>query len=416
MSSSLELQSVLKVVTSELQRLVGAESVSVLLRDSDELVFAAATGPGADELIGTRMPATAGIAGAVLQSQTPAISTHAQADQRFYTAIDKQTGLATQTILAVPLAHDGRAIGVMEAINKAPTSSLQVTEVESFGGHDLDLMVAIAGSAAIAIENARLYEAQREHNRRLQAAQPQLIQTEKMAALGRLAASLSHEINNPLQAVQGCLNLMDEAFKSAGPLGRDAQTELQQDLQIAISEFDRVANIVRRLRALYYAAPAQPATTDVPVQIELVLDLAAQALADRLITVERHYALDEVGDLRVAADPDRFRHVLLTLVLSAIDSMPEGGTLSLEAGRDSRAIPGVRIAVGDTGPQIPAEMLPRLFEPFQVVRAHDSSLGLSISYELIASLGGELTAENRPDAGMTITIWLPSGPEEDFDG
>ncbi|CAG1769907.1 partial putative transcriptional regulatory protein pdtaR, partial [uncultured bacterium] len=125
MSSSLELQSVLKVVTSELQRLVGSESVSVLLRDGEELVFAAATGPGADDLIGTRMPATAGIAGAVLQSQIPSISTNAPTDQRFYTAIDAQTGLTTQTVLAVPLVHTGRAIGVMEAINKAPGPSLQ---------------------------------------------------------------------------------------------------------------------------------------------------------------------------------------------------------------------------------------------------------------------------------------------------
>ena len=219
MSSSLELQAVLKVVTSELQRLIGSESVSVLLRDGDELEFAAASGPGAENLIGTRMPATAGIAGAVLNSQTPSVTLHAATDERFYHAIDTQTGLTTQTVLAVPLVIGNRAIGVMEAINKAPGS---------FDAHDLDLLVAIAGSAAIAIENARLYEAQREHNRRLQAAQPRLIQTEKMAALGRLAASLSHEINNPLQVVQGCLNLLDEALTGAGPLEPDARAEMQQ--------------------------------------------------------------------------------------------------------------------------------------------------------------------------------------------
>ncbi len=406
MSSSLELKPVLEVVTSELQRLIGSESVSVLLRDGAELEFAAASGPGAESLIGTRMPATAGIAGAVLNSQTPSVTLHAETDQRFYHAIDVQTGLTTQTVLAVPLVIGNRAIGVMEAINKAPGS---------FDAHDLDLLVAIAGSAAIAIENARLYEAQREHNRRLQAAQPRLIQTEKMAALGRLAASLSHEINNPLQAVQGCLNLINEALNGVDPLEPDVQAEMQRDLQIALSEFDRVTSIVRRLRALYYASPPQPATTDVPAQIELVLDLAAQALADRLITVEQHYAPEETGELRVAADPDRFRHVLLTLVLSAIDSMPSGGTLWLAAELESRHTPGVRITVTDTGPQIPAEMLPLLFEPFQAARANDSSLGLSICYELIASLGGELSAENRPDAGVTLTIWLPSIQEGDFD-
>jgi PAS domain S-box-containing protein len=416
MSSSLELQSVLKVVTGELQRLVGSESVSVLLRDGDELVFAAATGPGADELIGTRMPATAGIAGAVLQSQIPSISTHAPTDQRFYTAIDAQTGLTTQTVLAVPLIHTGKAIGVMEAINKAPDPSLQQAGADVFGGHDLDLMVAIAGSAVIAIENARLYEAQRDHNRRLRAAQPQLIQTEKMAALGRLTASMAHEINNPLQVVQGCLTLIDETLAETPLADGAVRATIQRDLAVALAEVERMAVLIRRLRDFYLPTRTLAATSELPVVLSTVLEVTARQLARQQISVEQHTGCG-TSDLPcvVRADPDRVKQIVLNLVLNAVDAMPNGGRLRIDtrlaerSGHDGApAVPGVRIAVGDTGPLIPAALLSRVFEPFHAVRTTQSSLGLAICYELVTSIGGEIAVTSEIAGGTVFAVWLPS--------
>jgi PAS domain S-box-containing protein len=415
MSSSLELQSVLKVVTGELQRLVGSESVSVLLRDGDELVFAAATGPGADELIGTRMPATAGIAGAVLQSQIPSISTHAPTDERFYTAIDAQTGLTTQTVLAVPLVHTGQAIGVMEAINKAPGPALQQAGADVFGGHDLDLMVAIAGSAVIAIENARLYEAQRDHNRRLHAAQPQLIQTEKMAALGRLTASMAHEINNPLQVVQGCLTLIDETVAETSLVDRAARATIQRDLAVALTEVERMAVLIRGLRDFYLPARTVAATAELPAVLNAVLEVTAQQLIRQQISVERH---TDYGTLKqacvVRADPDRVKQIVLNLFLNAVDAMPNGGRLRIDTwlaergGHDGApAMPGVRISVGDTGPLIPAALLSRVFEPFYAVRAAQSSLGLAMCYELVTSIGGEIAVSSEAAGGTVFTVWLP---------
>ena len=411
MSSSLELKSVLKAVTGELQRLIGSESVSVLLHEGDELVFAAASGPGADALIGTRMPATAGIAGAVLKSKTPTLSTHAPTDQRFYSAIDAKTGLATQTILAVPLVLGDRAIGVMEAINKNRDLSQLQTGVDSFDGHDFDLMVAIASSAAIAIENARLYETLRDHHQRMQAAQPRLIQIEKMAALGRLTASLTHEINNPLQAVQGSLDLIAEALDDlVAPGAGEIRSAVQPHMTIALSEVQRMAQLVRRLRDYYQANRSAAAAVDVSVVIDQVLDLTAESLAGHQISVERAGGYRAV---QLTVNPDRLRQLLLNLVLNAIDVMARGGTLRLELSPCVRhAVAGLRIAIGDTGPVIPAALLPAVFEPFQAVRANDSSLGLSICYELALSLGGEITVTSEPAAGTTFAVWLPGLMEE----
>jgi len=416
MSSSLEVRSVLRAVTREMQHLIGAESVSVLLRDDDELVFAAATGPGSDQLIGTRMPAVAGVAGAVLQSQIPSVTTNAAADTRFFNAIDAQTGLTTQTILAVPLVLAGEAIGVMEAINKAH---------ESFGAHDLDLMVAIAGSAAIAIENARLFEAQREHNRRLHTAQPQLIQTEKMAALGRLTASLAHEINNPLQVVQGCLTLIDETLAETQFNGQVRDT-LRRDLLMAVTEVDRMAVLIRRLRDFYQPARASTTITELSPVISTVLEVTAQQLDSQQIRVERQVAWKSAAgaqeltdEPQVAADPDHVKQVLLYLVLNAIDAMPGGGRLRIDTGLDERgghdgapARPGVRIAVGDTGPLIPAALLARAFEPFYTVRATQSSLGPAMCYELVTSLGGEISVTSEAAEGTVFTVWLPIAPDQ----
>lgn len=408
MASSLELRSVLRVVTRELQHLIGSESVSVLLRDEDELVFAAATGPGSDQLIGTRMPAAAGIAGSVLQNQAPAVITNAGADKRFFNGIDVQTGLTTQTILAVPLILAGEAIGVMEAINKSP---------EPFGAHDLDLMVAIAGSAAIAIENARLFEAQREHNRRLRAAQPQLIQTEKMAALGRLTTSMAHEINNPLQVVQGCLTLIDETVAETR-LDKQVRDTLQRDLTMAVAEVDRMAELIRRLRDFYQPARSLATTTELTPIIGTVLDVTAQQLTGQQIRVERQVAWHPADEPQVAVDPDRLKQILLNLVHNAIDAMPHGGRLRLDAGLDERSLrndaparPCIRITIGDTGPLIPAALLARAFEPFYTVRATQSSLGPAICYELVTSIGGEIIVTSEAAEGTAFTVWLPIAPD-----
>jgi signal transduction histidine kinase len=116
----------------------------------------------------------------------------------------------------------------------------------------------------------------------------------------------------------------------------------------------------------------------------------------------------------VRADPDRVKQIVLNLILNAVDAMPNGGRLRIDirlaerSGHDGApAVPGVRIAVGDTGPLIPPAMLSRAFEPFHAVRATQSSLGLAICYELVTSIGGEITVSSESAGGTTFSVWLP---------
>jgi len=151
LTSTLDLDVVLTMAIAEATSLLHAEGATVLLHDTatSELFFAACVGPGAEALLGRRMRASAGIAGWVLREGKPALIRDARSDPRFYQNIDAVTGLTTRSLLAVPLRYRDRVIGVIEVINTASGS---------FSEHDLDLLNTLAGSTAVAIENARLYE------------------------------------------------------------------------------------------------------------------------------------------------------------------------------------------------------------------------------------------------------------------
>jgi len=136
----------------------------VLLRDkdSDELVFAAVVGPASEALVGTRLPLTKGIAGRVAREKRPFLTNDAQHDPDFITDIDHITGMTTRSLLAVPLIYQERATGVIEVVNR--TRGV-------FDSHNLETLEALASSAAIAIENARLYQAEQARRQEIEAVQ-----------------------------------------------------------------------------------------------------------------------------------------------------------------------------------------------------------------------------------------------------
>ena len=165
MVSDLDLQSALKTVIAEAKALLGAEVASVLLPSGDSLVFEASVGPGSEVLVGKQIPVTAGIAGWVMREKQAIRVNDAQNDPRFYAAIDQATGLVTRSVLAVPLVAKGILSGVIEVINKVEPDN----QDSIFYQQDLEILIAMAGPAAIAIENARSYQAKVRQFERLKA-------------------------------------------------------------------------------------------------------------------------------------------------------------------------------------------------------------------------------------------------------
>jgi PAS domain S-box-containing protein len=193
--SSLDLDTVLAQVMAEANALVSAEGTAVLLRDStgDQLIFAAAESPGATIMMGQKVPLDGSIAGWAVRENQPLLVEDVQHDERFYDRIDAKTGLTTRSILAVPLTYRQEVIGVIEATNKIKGS---------FNRHDLDLLGALASAAAIAIENARLFE-------QVQAGQGQLrrLAQQAVSAHEEERQRLSYELHD--EAGQGAENELE---------------------------------------------------------------------------------------------------------------------------------------------------------------------------------------------------------------
>ncbi len=390
LASNLDLNTVLQQTMIQINTLLEAEDASVLLHDpaNNDLVFAAvATDSAFSVLFGKHIALDSGIAGWIMRNKQPVRVENVQADPRFYSVIDALTSVTTRSLVAVPLITKDRVIGVIEVINK-------VNGV--FDNHDLELLQALASSAAIAIDNAHLYQELIDQLQMLRRAQAQLIQSEKMAALGRLIASISHEINNPLQSIQGCLTLAKEELE-----GDIRPAKMSRYLDVAEDEIERIAVIVRRVRDFYRPSSQEQAAIDLHQTLESVLELAGKQLQHSEVTVECLW-LPNLPP--VTANSAHLKQVFLNLVLNAIDAMPGGGTLTIRTMLNPTTI---GIEFGDTGGGMSAETQARLFEPFFTTKPHGSGLGLSISYGIIEAHHGQISVTSELGHGTTVTILLP---------
>jgi PAS domain S-box-containing protein len=320
-------------------------------------------------------------------------------DDRFNREIWDRFGHERLLRVFMPIKIRDRVIGVIEAGYDRQTKG-------RIGDDEVLLLAAFADQVAAALENARLYRVEREQLRRLQESQAQLLQAEKMAALGRLIGSISHEINNPLQAIQGSLTLIEDEVE-----GGLRPEKLKRYAGIAEQSSERIANVVRRVREFYRPASQALRPTDVRAVLEAVLALADNQLKRGNVAVEQ----EQVGDVPlVQANADELQQVLLNLVLNAVGAMEaHGGTLCVRMERDRMrtrdgpARPAVRLEVSDTGDGIPPEILPHIFEPFTTTHPDKTALGLSISYAIIEAHGGQMTVASQMGVGTTFTLLLP---------
>jgi len=399
LNSSLNLEEVLEQVMAEVQRLLEAESASVLLYDptSDDLGFAAASTANPEILIGKRLPTTAGIAGWVMQNRQAIVVDNAQHDPRFDHRIDTLMKQTTRSLLAVPLIFKDTIIGVIEVVNRVKGG---------FDQYDLEMLQVLAASAAMAIENANLYKDLQGRIQALQDTQAQLIHSEKMAALGRLVASIAHEINNPLQSVQTCLTLTREELDS-----NQNREKLDRYLGIVESEIDRISTIVRRMRDFY--RPARPGLYPVDLHeiLESVLELVGKQLQHSNIGLERDLAPVLP---KIQANPDHLKQVFLNIILNAIDAMPQGGVLristildEIQPDNNTLSRPAVRLTLSDTGDGMSNETKAHLFEPFFTTKPGGSGLGLTISYGIIEAHHGQITITSQEGQGTIFTLRLP---------
>jgi two-component system NtrC family sensor kinase len=263
-------------------------------------------------------------------------------------------------------------------------------------------------SDELAITNAQLVAALDQ----LKSTQAQLLQAEKLSAIGQLVAGVAHELNNPLTSVIGYAQLVEEELLGGGVPGEPRQaSQLAEDLRRIAEESERAAKIVRNLLAFARRQTAARVPQDVTELGSRVLSLRSYDL--RINDVE--LATDFEADLpEVVADGGQLQQALLNLILNAEQAMRNRSTRRLTVGaRFDQAAAAVELFVADTGHGIDQANLTRIFDPFFTTRdvGEGTGLGLSICYGIIREHGGEIAVESRLDAGTRFALRLPARVE-----
>lgn len=225
-------------------------------------------------------------------------------------------------------------------------------------------------------------------------AEQQALRAERMAAMGRLATSLAHEINNPLQAMRSNLELA---------LDFDLEQEEQRNyLDVVRQEVERLAKITRRV--LDFAQPSED--TRYPVSIAHLIQKMRELIGKQLELAHVEVTIDLPVDLpTIFVAPDQIIQVLLNLSVNAIEAMPDGGNLHITACVDGDV---VVLTLTNDGPPLPAEHIERIFDPFFTTKPTGTGLGLSVSHSIVHRHGGTINVENlENDQGVAFTMTLP---------
>src|SRR3989338_1336670 len=238
----------------------------------------------------------------------------------------------------------------------------------------------------------------------LRRTQAHLVANEKMAALGKLAATVAHEVHNPLS---GILTYARLTLKSLEADGRDPATraEMSEQLRIIERESRRCGDIMRNLLTFARQAPPQRAPQRLNTLIERALTLVQHQLELQGIELEKNLAADLPP---LACDAGQIQQALLALLVHAAGPMPRGGRWGVEPRLDP-AGHGVEARVEDTGPGIPPEMLPRIFEPFFTTKEDEqrTGLGLAVAESIVEQHGGAITVRSAPGVGAEFIVHLP---------
>jgi len=280
---------------------------------------------------------------------------------------------------------------------KLGTLSIQSGRPAAFTAEDEHFLAILAGQAAMVVANGRLLVELRQRLEDLRQAQAYLVRAEKLAATGRLAASIAHEINNPLEGIKNFLALLRRR------LGPDDPDRGLVDLVSA--GFERIRDTVGRLLSFSREQEVAYHPCDLGEAVQDALALVRTRLVAQ--HVETQMDLEELP--LVLASPHQMEQVFLNLFLNAADAMAGGGTLRIRGWKEGEQIV---VTVGDSGPGILEEIRDRLFEPFVTTKQDGAGLGLWVCYGIISEHHGRIEVENKAGQGTVVTVTLPALPRQ----
>jgi signal transduction histidine kinase len=325
----------------------------------------------------------------------PFIIPDAQQDPRINPMLKEKFNL--HSLVVIPLLTKDKALGAIAADFVDPRKNVTQEAFES--------LKAFAQQAGLAIRNAFMYQELKTFSQQmeekiqkttadLRKTEAQLIRSDKLAALGQLAAGIAHEIRNPLTSINILIHSMTEDLPSG-----DSHKE---DLEVIEEEINRINQIVDQF--LRFAKPAPPLLEkgDVLSVFEETLQLLRPQIEKQQIFVRKEFQALPI----VQMDREQMKQATLNLLLNAIQAMPAGGHLTLKA-RNSENGQWVHLSIQDSGIGIPGEDLNKLFDPFFSTKEGGIGLGLSIAHRIIDQHHGKIEVESAPGKGTLFTVWLP---------
>ncbi len=301
------------------------------------------------------------------------------------------TIFGAQPLAIVPLVTKDKAIGVLIADNKFTQRPIQ--------DRDVELLETFAHQASLAIENSRLNQELKsrlleleDSERQLRRNQTYLLKTERLAAIGRMAATVAHEIRSPLVPIGGYARAALEDF--------DQREVKREDLEVIVEEVERLERILASM--LDYSKEAKPelGEHDLNLIVNKTVGLMAERLREKRIELETELAPQL---LPIMVDDEQMQQVLLNLIHNALEAMEEG-KLSI---RTRVKEDFLSLEIEDTGRGIPQEDIDRLFTPFFSTKPKGSGLGLPVAEKIVVDHGGFIDVQSKVGVGSRFTVNLP---------
>ena len=391
-TQTFDLDEILNLTLRQVISLLGAQTGSIYLGDADQTTFRRRAGWGqrsADRARLAEVQFHGGFGELVTRSRTEVIT------------------VEYLPHLPPPVADFIRADGFSSWIwvllwsKDVPIGMMGISSRESrvYSSNDENLLVAIGRQLATTIEKVRLYEETCRAYEDLRKTQEQLLQSEKMSAVGQLIAGVAHELNNPLTAILGYAQLLES--EGLNERATDFVNKLYKQAQ-------RTHRVVQSLLSFARQRKPQKEHVDICKVLDETLGLRDYDLRVNNLKLEREF---EAPGPAVTADPHQLEQVFLNIINNAVDAMLEaghGGTLKVKVHtRDGN----VRVEFHDSGPGIKEPH--RIFEPFYTTKGvgKGTGLGLSICYGIIQEHGGQISAQNGPNGGGIVEVVLPSAGE-----
>lgn len=287
--------------------------------------------------------------------------------------------------VCVPLVAKGEAIGLICADNfysRKPITEEHVQLLNTFANH-----------AALAIENAEAYRKLGEKIRQLKDTQERLIRSERLAVIGNMAAYIAHEIRNPLVTIGG--------FARAIMRTPNEDNQLKQSASIIIEEVSRLERILANI--MDFSKPVE--FIDVLSQINEILENTC-SLMDPYFK-KGHISVLKKFDTtipKILIDPTQIKQVFLNLIKNAVESMPDGGVLTIETTVEDGC---VKISITDTGEGMTSEVMQNIFVPFFTTKVDGTGVGLAVSQKIVDDHGGYIKVKSTLHEGSTFSVYLP---------